>query len=192
MFAQTPQPGTPAKNAPLRTAADHWKFFLDETASPLTAIGTVFNASFSQLTNSDPEYGTDRVAYGERVAASAADIAAQNFFGDFVVASMLHEDPRYQRLGPAYSFWHRFKYAVSRAVVIRTTSGESSFNWDNFLGSAASAGFSNFYYPKDSRTGGAMAIHFSTTVVDNGLVNLAPEFWPDFRRKVFHWRKPND
>jgi hypothetical protein len=30
-----------------------------------------------------------------------------------------------------------------------------------------------------------MLIHFGTSFADNGFVNLAPEFWPDFRRKVF-------
>jgi ABC-type transport system substrate-binding protein len=176
---QTPPP-------PLSTVGEHWTLFVQETFSPLSAGGTVFNAAFSQLTNSDPRYGRNRTAFAERVGASAADIVTQNFFGDFVVASAFHEDPRYIRLGEEHGLWHRVGYAISRAAVIRTSSGGSSFNWDNFLGSAMSAGFSNLYYPPGSRTGGAMLIHFGTSVADNGFVNLAPEFWPDFRRKVLH------
>lgn len=170
---------------------DHWNLFLQETFSPLTAGGSIFNAGFSQLTNSDPRYGKNAQAFGQRLGASAADIASQNFFGDFLVASAFHEDPRYVRRGEEHGFWDRFGYAISRAFVIRTSSGRDSFNWDNFLGSAASAGFSNLYYPSGSRTSGAMLIHFGTSIADNGFVNLAPEFWPDFRRKVlgrFHHR----
>jgi hypothetical protein len=81
--------------------------------------------------------------------------------------------------------WSRVGYAISRAVVIRTDTGGSSFNWSNTLGSAMSAGLSNAYYPPPSRTGGAMLIHFVSSVAGAGFANLAPEFWPDFKQKVF-------
>lgn len=171
----------------LQPNSSQWKYFVDEVFSPITLGGTVFNAAFSQLTNSDPRYGGNHVAFEKRLGASAADIVAQDFFGDYLVASAFQEDPQYYRLGERYRFWHRFGYALSRALVIRTTTGGNGFNWDNVLGSAMGAGFSNLYYPAPSRTGGAMLIHFGTSVADNGFVNLAPEFWPDFRRKVFGW-----
>lgn len=181
--ASTPQTETPP---PLQTTREHWDLFLDETFSPLSLGGTIFNSVFSQVTHSDPQYGSNGTAFAQRIGASAADIATQNFFGDFLVASALHEDPRYFRRGEQYSFWYRVRYAVSRAFVVRTSSGGSTFNWDNVLGSALSTGLSNAYYPAASRTGRAMAIHFGTDVVDTGFVNLAPEFWPDFQRKLFH------
>lgn len=171
--------------APLQTVGQHWKLFLNETFGPLSLGGTVFNSLFSQVTNSDPLYGTGATAFGQRVGASAADIAAQNFFGDFLVASVFHEDPRYIRLGEGHSFGRRFGYAISRAFVIRKSSGRNGFNWDNLLGSGASAVFSNLYYPLPSRTRDAILIHLGTDIADNGFVNLAPEFWPDFKRHFF-------
>jgi len=33
----------------------------------------------------------------------------------------------------------------------------------------------------------AMLMHFGVNVADRGFVDLAPEFWPDLRRKL-HWR----
>jgi hypothetical protein len=182
---QSPAGQSPELPPPPRTFQEHWHLFLDETFGVISAGGTIFNAGFSQITHSDPEYGSHGSAFAQRIGASAADIAAQNFFGDFLIASAFHEDPRYFRKGEGHSFWSRFGYAISRAAVIRTASDRNAFNWDNFLGSAMSAGFSNLYYPPASRNGGAMLIHFATDVADNGFVNLAPEFWPDFRRKVF-------
>jgi hypothetical protein len=173
---------------PMRTTHEKWDNFLKETVGPLTWGGGAFNALFSDLTNTDPKYGVDRIALGKRFGASLADIASQNFFGDFVVASALHEDPRYHRKGEGFSFWYRLGYAISRSVVIRKDSGGNGFNFDDVLGSAASSGFSNTYYPAASRNRNAMLMHFWTDVADSGFVNLAPEFWPDFRRKVFgHW-----
>jgi len=63
-----------------------------------------------------------------------------------------------------------------------------SFNWSNVLGTAMSAGLSKAYYPPPSRTGGAMILHFTTSVAGAGLANLAPEFWPDFKQKIRNLR----
>jgi hypothetical protein len=171
--------------APIVTVREKWNYFLRETASPLTFGGGSFNALFSQMTHTDPQYGVNGVALAKRFGASLADIATENFFGDFVTASLLHEDPRYFRLGEGHRFWQRVGYAISRAVVIRKDSGGNQFNFDNLIGSAASSAFSNVYYPPPSRTGKAYLMHFGIDVADYGFVNLAPEFWPDFRRKVF-------
>lgn len=173
-----------AQKPPLRSTKEKWDNFLSETASPLTFAGGSFNAVFSQVTKTDPQYGVGRKALAERFGASLADIASQNFFGDFVVASAFHEDPRYFRMGRGHGFWMRVGYAISRAVVIRRDDVGNTFNFDNVLGSAASTVFSNLYYPPASRTGKGMLMHWGIDVADNGFVNLAPEFWLDFRDKV--------
>lgn len=174
----------------MRTTRAKWNNFWKETVGPITWGGGAFNAVFSQATNTDPKYGVDRVALGKRYGASIADIASQNFFGDFVVASALHEDPRYHRMGEGHSFWQRMGYAISRTAVIRKDTGVGNTpNFDSVLGSAASSAFSNIYYPARSRTGGVFLSHFMIDVADNGFVNLAPEFWPDFKRKVFGHRR---
>lgn len=170
---------------PALTASGKWHHFIDETASPVTLAPVMFNAAVSQATNSDPRYGLGRPAFGQRIAASAADIASQNFFSDFLLASAFHEDTRYFRRGPEYRFWSRVGYAVSRSVVVRKDQGGDTFNWANVAGTAMSVGLSNAYYPSASRTSGAMALHFATSVAGAGFGNLAPEFWPDVR----HWLK---
>jgi hypothetical protein len=172
------------QSSPMRTTREKWNHFVHETVSPLTFGGGTFNAAFSQVTNTDPKYGVNRVAFGERLGASIADIASQNFFGDFMVASALHEDPRYFRKGEGHPLLYRAGYAISRALVIRRDDGGNTFNFDNVLGSALSSSASNIYYPAASRTRRAFIMHFWIDIADNGLVNLAPEFWPDFRRKV--------
>jgi hypothetical protein len=171
-------------SAPIGATREKWNYFVHETASPLTFGAGAFNATFSQVTDTDPRYGVNSMAYAERFAASLTDIASENFFGDFVVASVLHEDPRYFREGQGHGFWSRVGYSLSRAVVIRKDSGGETFNFDNVLGSALSTGFSDLYYPAASRTGKGMLMHFGIDVADNGFVNLGPEFWPDFRDRV--------
>lgn len=163
-----------------------WWNFVCETANPLTAADGLWDGAVAHVTNTAPKYGTDLGGFGEQVGASTLNTATQNFFGDFVLASALHEDPRYIRRGSQYGMFSRAGYAISRAWRTRTDNGRETFNWSNVLGAAASTGLSYAYYPPASRDGTAMTFEFVTDVVGTGFANLAFEFWPDVRHKLFH------
>lgn len=165
---------------------DKWNNFVSETLSPITIGAGLFNGAEAHLTNTDPKYGTDLPAFGAQVGASMGDIVTQNFIADFALASAFHEDPRYFRRGEQYRFLPRFWYAVSRSVLTQSDDGESTFNWSNVIGTSMSAGLSNAYYPPASRNAPATFEHIGVGILGTGLVKLAPEFWPDFRRKFFH------
>jgi len=89
----------------------------------------------------------------QRFGASVADIVSQNFWGDFVLASALHEDTRYRRIGESRKLWPRVGYAISRSIVTRADSGEATFNRSNVVGTAMSAGLSSAYYPPGEPNG---------------------------------------
>jgi len=173
---------------PAASFSEKWNFFVAETFTPLTLVASGIDATASQLTRSAPLYGKHfwkRDAFGKRVLATAADAASQNFFADFVLASAFHEDTRYVRKGPSHKVWPRIGYALSRALVARTDSGDPTFSYANVLGCAMSAGLSNAYYPNHSRTAAVGAVNWGTNVAGSGLTNLMPEFGPD----VGHWAK---
>lgn len=180
--------GTPSSRRASSSAAPespverNWKNFLGETFTPLTLAAGAFDGAFSQVTNSDPKYGVGTAALGQRIGASSADIATQNFFGDFVMASAFHENVIFMRKGPGHGgIWKRAGYAISRAFIADSDYGGTTFNWSNLTGTAMSTAFSNLYYPPASRTPGDMAIQFGTRLAGAGLANLYPEFWPDFK-----------
>jgi len=178
--AQTAQ--DPAAEAGAVTVEQKWQFFVAETFTPLTAIASAATGGESQITNTDPKYGVGHVALEKRFGAATADNVTQNFFSDFVMASVLHEDTKYRRRGERYGFWSRVGYAVSRAVVTRTNSGGTTVNWSNFTGTALSVGLSNAYYPVRSRNLNATLINWGTSSASAGFGNLFPEFVPDFKR----------
>jgi hypothetical protein len=161
---------------------EQWKVFVDEIQSPLLPGAAFFNATTSELTRSVPHYGGETKSYMKRFAASAADDAAQDFFSDYVMASLLREDTRYRRLGAGHTFWARMGHAAGSGFVARSFSGERTINWSNITGSAIGAAFSNAYYPAADRRFSVTIGDFGQNVVGAGLGNLAPEFWPDFRR----------
>src|SRR5580658_489642 len=128
--------GAPAPPDSPPSVAEKWNLFDTETVAPFTLGAGAFNAAVSQITHSAPLYGRHPwpTAYPKRFGASVGDIVSQNFFGDFLLASAFHEDTRYIRRGLPHRVWPRIGYAISRAVVTRTDSGEATFNWANVLG----------------------------------------------------------
>jgi hypothetical protein len=164
--------------------------FARETFDPGTAAGAALGAALSQIDNDNPKYGHGAGPYGQRFGAALADITTQNFFSDAVLASLLHEDPRYFRRGPEFGVWYRVGYALSRIVVTRTDAGKQRFNYSGVLGMSMGIGLSNAYYPDRSVNGEEVASRFGTSLIANAMANLLPEFWPDFRQKFFH-RKPH-
>jgi len=163
---------------------EKWDHFTRETFAYFTLGAGAFDAAVSQATRSAPLYGRHWNAYPKRFGASVTDIATQNFFGDFLLASAFHEDTRYLRRGPPHKLWPRIGYAISRSVVVRKDSGGETFNFANVAGTAMSAALSNAYYPPVSRTAREAATNWGTSVAGSGLANLMPEFWPDFRSFV--------
>ena len=159
--------------------------FTRQTYDPGTIGAAAAGAGLSQAQNGDPKYGQGAAAYGKRFGAAMLDLTTQNFFQGALLAGILHEDPRYFRRGPQYTFWNRLGYAVSRVVVTRTDAGANRFNYSGILGMSMGIGLSNAYYPDASVSGNEVASRFATSLTASAIYNLLPEFWPDVRQKLF-------
>ena len=185
-FLTVEDPGQPV--APL-TVKQKFGLFAKETFDPYTAAASAAGAALSQINNDDPKYGHGAGPYAQRFGAAVADVTTQNFFSDAVLASLLHEDPRYFRRGPEFGVWYRVGYALSRVVITRTDAGKERFNFSGILGMSMGIGLSNAYYPDSSVNGEEVGTRFGTSLIATALGNLLPEFWPDVHQKFFH-RKP--
>jgi hypothetical protein len=157
-----------------------------ETIDPFTFGSALAGAALSQAGNDDPKYGEGSGPYAQRFGAAVADITTQNFFAGGVMASLLHEDPRYFRKGPEFRFWNRLGYSISRVVITRTDAGTNRFNYSGMLGMSMGIALSNAYYPDRSVSGEEVGYRFGTSLVAAALANILPEFWPDIRQKILH------
>jgi hypothetical protein len=172
---------------PLRIR-DKWLLFAKESADPYTFGMAAAGAALSQWHNNDPKYGYGYQAYFQRFGAAQADVTSQNFFSDAVLASLLHEDPRYFRMGPGNTVIHRIFYAISRVAITRKDSGKDGFSVSGVVGTGMGIALSNAYYPPASRTGAEMGYRLFSSFTSSALGNLLPEFWPDVRQKLAHYR----
>jgi len=184
-FQTVSDPGTPY--IPLRVR-DKWLLFVKETVDPWTFSSAAAGAGLSQIDNDAPKYGVGAKSYMERFGAAQADLATQNFFSDAILASLFRENPRYFRMGPGSSVARRIGYAMSRIVITRRDSGRNSFNFSGIAGMGMGIGLSDAYYPRQSVGGVELESRLITSLSGSALGNLLPEFWPDFKEKLAHFR----
>jgi len=168
------------------TRKQKWVLALKETVDPFNIANAAMTAGFSQIHNQTPKYGEGGPAYGERFGAAIADFGTQNFFSAGVLASLLHQDPRYFRKGPGTSVPRRVAYSLSRIVVARQDSGRAAFNASGIFGMSLGIAASNLYYPTASVRGSVMAGRVETSLLGGVTGNLMSEFWPDIQKKFFH------
>lgn len=170
------------------TTGQKFELFALNTVNPFQFVFTAAVAGYSQAVNSYPSWGQGAEGYGKRFAASYADTASSGFFGTFLFPSMFRQDPRYFRKLNG-GFGKRLGYAISRVVVTRTDSGGRAPNVSLWMGSVASGGISNLYYPAADQGVGLTFQRAGIGIASTAGFNVAREFWPDVSRHVFHHEK---
>ena len=142
-------------------------------------------AGYSQATNATPEFGSGGAAYGRYLWHSYVDQASENYFVEFIVPAIAHEDNRYYTMGSG-GFIKRTGYALSRVVITRNDSGHDTFNAGEVIGAGAASGISNLYYPAPERTFGNTASKWGLNVGIDAATFVFKEFWPDINNAIFH------
>jgi hypothetical protein len=148
-----------------------WKTMID----PVTFAVTAATAG-AQLAQDDFNgYGQGAEGFAKRFGAAYADNATGTFIGGAILPSLLKQDPRYFYKGTGGT-GSRLFYAITRAVICKGDNGRWQPNYSAILGSIASGGISNLYYPEKDR---GAALVFENALVSTGetaVVNVFQEF----------------
>ena len=171
-----------SKSARPLTARGKWRLFVKNETDPFTVGWVAFEAGFAQANNDFSGYGQGAAGYGKRFGAGLADETAAGFFGTFLFPSLLHQDPRYYRLG-AGPFKKRLGHALIRSVLTHKDSGGRAFNWSGILGSIATSSLSNAYYPEGNRGVGATSSRVAMSIPSSMIDELLNEFGPDLEKR---------
>jgi hypothetical protein len=142
-------------------------------------------AAVAQVDNSYPEFGEGAKGYGRYYWHLLADAVNENYWVEFIVPSVFHQDTRYYTLGKG-DFAKRLGYAFTRIAITRTDEGHETFNASEILGAGAFAGLANFYYPSQERTLTKTYQRWITNIAIDGCTFAFKEVWPDINDAVFH------
>lgn len=158
---------------------------LADVFDPFDVSSSAVEAGVEQQQGEFPGYGPGWTGYAKRFAAAFADDADGELLSEGVLPSVLHQDPRYFRLGRG-AISRRAAYSLLSAVRCRGDNGKWQFNTSGIVGTFAAGAISNAYYPPADR---GLGLTFQRGSIDLGeglFQALASEFYPDISRALFH------
>jgi len=167
------------------SARDKFITAAHDTFDPFNWVLAGVYAGVYQWQHDYPQWGQGASGYWKRYGATFADGAISTYVSEGILPTLLHEDPRYFRLGDG-SKWHRIGYAMTRVLITKTDSGGERFNNSEIEGNLIAAALGNLYYPSLNRNVGDTFEKFAINVISDSGFNVLKEFWPDMRHKVLH------
>jgi hypothetical protein len=169
------------KDALPLSSGQKFKLFLKSSTDPWPFLLAGVVAGIGQADDSYPEWGQGAQGYAKRYGGAYSDAFIGNFFGNAVLPSLLHEDPRYFQKGTG-SVTSRFLWAAASSVWCRRDNGKWGPNYANVVGNLIGSAVARTYYPASERNV-SDTIQDGFTVSAEGIVGAEViEFWPDLVR----------
>ena len=163
--------------APLRPS-QKFDLWFHSAIDPFTFAVAGIDAGIEQADNTYPEYNQGFEGFAKRFGASYADSVDGNLWGNAILPSLLHQDPRYFRLGHGKTT-RRLVYAALSTVRCKGDNGRWQPSYSNIGGNLIGGAISNLYYPASDRGVGLTLERGFTVTAEGALGAFAFEFYPD-------------
>jgi hypothetical protein len=160
---------------PPLTTKQKYSIFWHRTFDPSLPLEAAIFAGGAQAVNYSPHYGQGWGPFAERFGSYAGSIASSSFFVDAVLASALHQDPRYFRKGRG-RFANRLWWAVESEVWMHNDNGTVGFNTSGILGFGMSTALTNAWYPRQSVTLSDTMSRYAIKLGISVVLNIVREF----------------
>lgn len=175
-------PNLATRTAPL-SREQKFKLAVNNSVSLSAFVAGNLSAGVNQAHDTPAGYGSGTEGYWKRLGAGMARRSSSQMLGTFLLASALHEDPRFF-VRNDLDLGGSIKYAIRRVFVTRTDSGDPVFNWSGVLGMAGSEGLANVYYPDSYRTAANTFSRFGYDLLGNAAGNLLRQYWPRINHRL--------
>jgi hypothetical protein len=165
------------------TSWGKFKLAANNSVSLSTVGATLISAAYGQAIDSPSGYGQGGSGYAKRFGSGMARSASDNLFGTFLIASMLHEDPRFY-VKRNLTFKQAVKYSAARVVLTRNDSAKLVVNYAGLLGPLAGEALANTYWPEQNRGVGSTFVRYASDLGWRFGGNLLRQYWPQINRKL--------
>ena len=165
------------------TSWDKFELAANNSVALSTFAAAGLGAGFGQALDHPSGYHQGWEGYGKRFGADMARSASSNMFGTFLLASALHQDPRFY-VRKNLSFMQTVEYSAKRILYTRSDSGEKEINYSGLIGPLMSEGLANSYYPDADRTVGSTFTRYATDLASRFGGNMLRQYWPSINRKL--------
>jgi hypothetical protein len=173
-------------NAVSMTAGEKMSLAFRSTIDPFAFGAAFLVAGYHEALDDDPGFGWGAEGYFKRSGAAYLDAFDGTMIGNGILPAVLHQDPRYFRLGHG-STTHRLLYSLATNVICKhDNTGKWEPNYSNVGGNIIAGAISNLYYPSQNSGWGQTITNGMIVTAEGGFGSIFQEFWPDISRKVLH------
>jgi hypothetical protein len=170
------------------TASQKMSLALRSSVDPFQFAAAFLVAGYHEALDQDPGFGWGPEGYFKRSGAAYLDAFDGDIIGNGILPAVLHQDPRFFRMGPAHgTVKHRILYALATNVVARhDVTHKWEPNYSNVGGNIIAGAISNPYYPSSNSGWGQTISNGMIVTAERGIGSLFQEFWPEISRKFLH------
>lgn len=173
-------------NAASLTATQKLSLAFHSAVDPVTFAVALVVAGYHEVGDDDSGFGWGAEGYGKRAGAAYLDAFDGTMLGNGILPALLHQDPRYFRLGHGTTT-HRLLYAAASTVMCKSDKTRKwEPNYSNVGGNIIAGGISNLYYPSQNSGWGQTITNGMVVTAEGTLGGVFQEFWPDISRKLLH------
>ncbi len=173
-------------NAVSMTSGQKMGLAFRSSIDPATFVGGLMDAGFKEAKDDDTGFGWGPEGFGKRAGAAYLDAFDGTMIGNGILPSILHQDPRFFRMGHG-SFGRRLLYSAATSFICKhDNTGKWEPNYSNVAGNIVSGAISNLYYPPSNSGIGQTFSNGMLVTAEGTIAAVFDEFWPDLSRKFLH------
>ena len=121
--------------------------------------------------------------FAKNAGVSLSQDMTGEFFGTFLIPSLVHQDPHYHRM-PNLSVRRRILHVIDSVVIAQSDQGVPMFNYATVVGTICTNSWATSTFQAASISFGASAARISTSLATDPIGDAITEFVPDLARHV--------
>jgi len=150
---------------------------------PFNIITILGEAGISVAANSHSPYGPGFPGWGRYVGVSFTEDITGEFFGTFLIPSLVHQDPHYHRM-PQASYKRRIAHAFYQVLWTEGDNGKGMLNYANLVGFGIDDEIANLYVPGRETNASATGERYGIALATAPIGNFITEFLPDVAKRI--------
>ncbi|MGO9777440.1 MAG: hypothetical protein ACLPM3_12715 [Terracidiphilus sp.] len=150
---------------------------------PFNALTILGSSAIAVGSDADSPYGPGMKGFGRYVGVSYTQDITGEFFGTFLIPSIVHQDPHYHRM-PNATIPRRIRHAITQVVWTQGDNGKGMVNYGAVVGLAIDSEISDLYVPGQQTNLPSTAERYSTGLGAAPIDNFVTEFLPDVARRI--------
>ena len=170
------------KVKPMKPKEKAW-LAVRNVADPFNAVTILGSSAIQVGSNAHSAYGPGMTGLGRSVGVSYAQDMTGEFFGTFLIPSIVHQDPHYHRM-PDATLQRRVAHCLYQVAWTQGDNGRKMANYANLVGFAIDDEIGNLYVPGQKTRLTASAERYGASLATAPIENVITEFLPDVARHI--------